>query len=173
MSNQPCFDVQAFMHDLEDAGAVLRELSPARSGSALSVSVGSGSVVPGAEVMLRHGLYLVFVTAVHVSPDPEIVYQFAHYENPCRVTLQTRAVAGEPVPSIAGIYQGADWHEREIHDFFGIEFSGHPHLKPLILSRGDRQLRPLLKETDNLRKREDVVFFETAEHDIDGSDTET
>ena len=32
------------------------------------------------------------------------------------------------VPSATGIYPGANWHERETWDFFGIIFDGHPAL---------------------------------------------
>jgi len=60
------------------------------------------------------------------------------------------------VPSIAEIYQGAAWHEREAYDFFGIRFSGHPNLKPLILTREDKNLNPLLHRQERLKKREEV-----------------
>ena len=36
-------------------------------------------------------------------------------------------------PSITGIYRGAEWHERETHEMFGIEFEGHPRLVNLYL----------------------------------------
>ena len=32
------------------------------------------------------------------------------------------------VPSVAGIWSTADWHEREVFDLFGIQFMGHPNL---------------------------------------------
>jgi NADH-quinone oxidoreductase subunit C len=31
------------------------------------------------------------------------------------------------------VYRGANWHERETHEMFGIDFVGHPHLVPLLL----------------------------------------
>jgi NADH-quinone oxidoreductase subunit C len=34
------------------------------------------------------------------------------------------------------VFAGADWHERETHEMFGIEFSGHPGLAPLLLPPG-------------------------------------
>lgn len=37
------------------------------------------------------------------------------------------------VDSVVEIYPGADWHERETHEMFGVTFSGHPHLRPLLL----------------------------------------
>jgi NADH:ubiquinone oxidoreductase subunit C len=37
------------------------------------------------------------------------------------------------LPTVTPIYRGADWHERETHEMFGIDFAGHPHLVPLLL----------------------------------------
>ncbi len=37
------------------------------------------------------------------------------------------------VDSLVGLYPGANWHEREAHEMFGIEFTGHPQLIKLYL----------------------------------------
>ncbi|MFI0821385.1 NADH-quinone oxidoreductase subunit C [Streptomyces sp. NPDC021098] len=37
------------------------------------------------------------------------------------------------LPTAVGVYAGAAWHERETHEMFGIGFSGHPGLAPLLL----------------------------------------
>jgi NADH-quinone oxidoreductase subunit C len=51
------------------------------------------------------------------------------------VLLRTRLPRLEPVvASIADIYPGANWNERETHEMFGIDVSGHPNLVPLLLS---------------------------------------
>ena len=81
------------------------------------------------------------------KPDEmEVVYDFNHYEHCCRVALRTRIPRGAPeLPTISGIYPGADWHERETHDFFGIVFTGHPCLEPLLLPE-DADFHPLRKD---------------------------
>ena len=38
--------------------------------------------------------------------------------------------------SATGVYRGAAWHERETYEMFGIEFTGHEGLKPLLLPDG-------------------------------------
>jgi len=38
--------------------------------------------------------------------------------------------------SLTGVYRGAAWHERETFEMFGIEFTGHEGLKPLLLPDG-------------------------------------
>jgi NADH-quinone oxidoreductase subunit C len=37
------------------------------------------------------------------------------------------------VASLVDVYAGANWHEREAHEMFGIEFEGHPNLVHLYL----------------------------------------
>ena len=77
----------------------------------------------------------------------EVVYDFSRYDfDLCRVVIRTRIPRSNPVvPTITGIYTGANWHERETHDFFGIDFQGHPHLIPLLLPE-DADFHPLLKD---------------------------
>jgi NADH-quinone oxidoreductase subunit C len=77
----------------------------------------------------------------------EVVYDFSRYDfDTCRVVIRTRLDRNNPeVPTITGIYAGANWHERETHDFFGIKFKGHPHLIPLLLPE-DADFHPLLKD---------------------------
>ena len=40
------------------------------------------------------------------------------------------------VDTIRDLFPGADWHERETHEMFGIVFQGHPTLQPLYLPTG-------------------------------------
>ncbi len=77
----------------------------------------------------------------------EVVYDFSRYDfDLCRVVIRTRIDRNSPiVPTITNIYPGANWHERETHDFFGIKFDGHPHLIPLLLPE-DADFHPLLKD---------------------------
>jgi NADH:ubiquinone oxidoreductase subunit C len=46
-------------------------------------------------------------------------------------TLVARDAAS--LPTVTSVYRGADWHERETHEMFGIDFVGHPNLVPLLL----------------------------------------
>ncbi|MET9541312.1 NADH-quinone oxidoreductase subunit C [Streptomyces sp. NPDC006553] len=53
---------------------------------------------------------------------------------PRRLLLRTTVPHTAPVlPTAIGVYAGAGWHERETHEMFGVDFTGHPHLVPLLL----------------------------------------
>lgn len=79
-------------------------------------------------------------------PQMEVVYDFSHWDALCRVVIRVRIPRDNPeVPTISEIFSGANWHERETHDFFGIKFIGHPNLEPLLLPE-DADYHPLLKD---------------------------
>ncbi|MRR57090.1 MAG: NADH-quinone oxidoreductase subunit C [Deltaproteobacteria bacterium] len=76
----------------------------------------------------------------------EIVYDYTCFESGERVTVRTFVGREQPqLPTLSGVYPGADWHERETHDFFGVIFSGHPDLTPLLLPE-DADFHPLRKD---------------------------
>ena len=109
-----------------------------------------------AECMLAQEMFLVFVGGLHVKPAIEIVYQFASFERACRLVVRVPVDAENSVPTISDIYQGANWHERETRDFYGVKFSGHPNLVPLILAEEDVDLKPLLKKDEDLKETTEV-----------------
>jgi NADH-quinone oxidoreductase subunit C len=37
------------------------------------------------------------------------------------------------LPSVTGIFETANFHEREVYDFFGVEFDGHPGLTRILM----------------------------------------
>jgi NADH-quinone oxidoreductase subunit C len=62
------------------------------------------------------------------------------------VAFRTRVPREDPeVPTISSVFPGANWHERETHDFFGIRFAGHANLTPFLLPE-DATYHPLRKD---------------------------
>lgn len=54
-----------------------------------------------------------------------------------RVTFSTDLDADSPsAPSLVEVFPGANWHEREAHEMFGIDFAGHPNPAHLYLPEG-------------------------------------
>ena len=63
----------------------------------------------------------------------ETVYHFLSTRSLQRLRLKTAASGPEPtVPTITGVFPGANWYEREAWDMFGIRYEGHPNLKRLL-----------------------------------------
>ncbi|BBE42489.1 NADH-quinone oxidoreductase subunit C [Conexivisphaera calida] len=50
------------------------------------------------------------------------------------------------VPSLSGIWVSAEFQEREMYEFFGVNFEGHPDLRPLLLTPDLAAQRPLRKD---------------------------
>jgi NADH-quinone oxidoreductase subunit C len=53
-----------------------------------------------------------------------------------RVAADCADAAAPEVPSAAGLWPGAQWHEREAYDMFGIRFRGHPDLRRILMWDG-------------------------------------
>lgn len=74
---------------------------------------------------------------------------FAHVQSTSRhwgVTLKTDVSEDAPVvDSWVPVFPGADWHERECWEMYGIGFEGHPKLRHLYLP-GEFEGHPLRKD---------------------------
>lgn len=89
--------------------------------------------------------YIKCLTAVDYIEWLEMVYCLYSFKNNWSINIKARLDAQKPeVDSITSIYRGADWHEREMAEMFGINIIGHPNLKTLLLA-GDEEGYPLRK----------------------------
>ncbi len=114
----------------------------------LDVELPPEKIPQAAEILSRENFFIESITGVDWIDEQqlEVVYDFNHFDELCRVVIRTRTDRNNPeIPTISHIYQGANWHERETHDFFGIKFIGHPDLSPLLLPE-DADFHPLLKD---------------------------
>ena len=114
----------------------------------LEVTVEPENVVAAAEIMDRHGFAIDAVTGMDWPTQGllEVIYDFLHFENGMRVAFRSRIARNDPkIATISKVFPGADWHERETHDFFGIAFVGHRDLSPFMLP-DDATYHPLLKD---------------------------
>lgn len=89
-----------------------------------------------AGVMTGEGARLATVTAVPISEhDCRLIYHWDIEGLLINIAAATRAGR---IASIAGICAAADWIEREIHDYFAVEFDGRADMPPLVLRPEDR-----------------------------------
>jgi NADH-quinone oxidoreductase subunit C len=83
-----------------------------------------------AHEMTRLGFRLSTMTGL-AQDDGQTGVIYHYVAAGCAVHFKTRSRGGTQ-PSIAPIVRAASWIEREIHDFFGLRFEGHPNLAPLL-----------------------------------------
>lgn len=99
-----------------------------------------------ARCLYEHEFFLEDIAGLDSTDGLVAVYHFDHFSRPGRVALYVAVPHERPeIPSISHIFNGAAWHERECHDFFGIRYAGHPDLSPLLVPE-DLDGYPLLKE---------------------------
>jgi len=78
--------------------------------------------------------YLRCLSAVDYVDYVEVVYHLLSLGQRQKAVMKTRVF--EPdlvVDSVVGVWRGADWHEREAADLFGVSFRGHPNPRRLLL----------------------------------------
>lgn len=92
--------------------------------------------------------YLSFVSAID-RPEAghlEVLYHVYAFESKEELVLKVRVPRDAPaLPSVTGIWDGANWHEREAYDLFGVVFEGHPNLRRIMMTE-DWVGHPLRKD---------------------------
>ena len=82
-----------------------------------------------------------------IIPDPDekyqekrfaVIYHLLSIDKNWRIRLKTFTGSENPpiVQSVTGIWNSADWFEREAFDLFGIYFDGHPDLRRILTDYG-------------------------------------
>ncbi|OIO03205.1 MAG: hypothetical protein AUJ49_04795 [Desulfovibrionaceae bacterium CG1_02_65_16] len=119
----------------------------AKTGQSVVAFVPAGSIVAAAKRLREAGWHLEDLAALDCVEGFVVSYHFAHFTQPGRVTVRVLAPHEAPeVPSIAGVYPGAEWHERETRDFHGVVFPGNPNLIPLLIDPDMADCFPLRKD---------------------------
>lgn len=79
-------------------------------------------------------VYFSFLTAVDQENKFLLRYRVASLENKKSLILKLEIRKDNPtIDSVTSVWSGADWHEREVYDLFGIIFEGHPDLRRILL----------------------------------------
>jgi len=96
---------------------------PPAAGAARSVFVPADAVLAAARRLDAAGCHLEDLSGLDCVEGILVTYHFARYERNERIVLRTLASHEDGrVPSIAAVFGGAEWHERELHDFFRGDF---------------------------------------------------
>ena len=82
-----------------------------------------------------------------VSPRFHVIYQLTSLAKNLSLQLRVPLEDGEPhIPTATGVYEVANWRERELKDMFGIIADGHPDPRILLLPEGWDDKHPLRKD---------------------------
>ena len=74
-------------------------------------------------------------SGVDARSHMEILYHFTFEEINLLVSLRVKLDKSRlEIDSLAPLFEGANWIEREMHELLGIGFKGHPDLRRLLLS---------------------------------------
>lgn len=62
-----------------------------------------------------------------------VVYSLLSHTHNHRLWIKVFVNDPDPqIPSLTGLWRGANWPEREIYDLFGVTFTGHPDLRRIL-----------------------------------------
>jgi len=80
--------------------------------------------------------YLFCLTGVDWEPELGVVYHLESTTHRHNIVVKVKTADRENpnFDSVWDIWRTAEFHEREVFDFFGIKFNNHPNLKRLFLT---------------------------------------
>jgi NADH-quinone oxidoreductase subunit C len=76
------------------------------------------------------------VTASDWPPRAErfdVIYCLYSTHHRHRVRIKVKVGEHQPIPSVTGIWPAANWLEREVYDMFGVNFTGHPDRRRILM----------------------------------------
>jgi NADH-quinone oxidoreductase subunit C len=142
-----------------------------QSGVALSAQVPVGRLRDAANACEASGLYLESITGLDFQDTAELVYHLNFYEPKSRIALRILlALDQKALPTVSDIFPAALWLEREVHEFFGILFTDHPDLRPLLLPE-DADYHPLRKtfgKVNAYRERKAIYGGDSERSEVSG-----
>lgn len=66
------------------------------------------------------------------TPRFEVIYHLHQFPSHRRLRLKVTAEETEEIPTLTGVFRGANWPEREVFDLYGLRFAGHPDLSRIL-----------------------------------------
>jgi NADH-quinone oxidoreductase subunit C len=128
------------------------------SGVFCAASVPPGKLLEVLGASKEAGFYLETMTGLDFQDGLEVVYHLNCFEPKSRISLRMALAQGAAAPTASTVFAAADWLEREVREFFGIQFDGHPDPRNLLLPE-DADYHPLKKDFGTVhayRTREEI-----------------
>jgi NADH:ubiquinone oxidoreductase subunit C len=122
------------------------------SGEWLNILIDAGAWRSMAKLLRTEPLnldYLFCLTCVDWKTHFTMVYHLTSTTHSHTVVVKSKLDRTDAaISTVSDIWRTAELHEREVYDLFGVEFSGHPDLRRLILT-DDWQGFPLRKDNED------------------------
>jgi NADH-quinone oxidoreductase subunit C len=127
--------------------AFITSLQQVVAGTSLSLYLGDWTViVPASQIIqaathLRDAPEAAFdycsdLTATDWPPRAErfdVIYCLYSTRHRHRVRLKVKLAENQPLASVTGVWTAANWLEREVYDMFGVNFTGHPDRRRILM----------------------------------------
>jgi NADH-quinone oxidoreductase subunit C len=125
----------------------IASLQTAISGTTLSLYLGDWTVIVPASLIVEAAThlrdatdaafdYLSDLTATDWPPRAErfdVIYCLYSTRHRHRVRLKVKVGENQPLASVTGVWTAANWLEREVFDMFGVNFTGHPDRRRILM----------------------------------------
>jgi NADH-quinone oxidoreductase subunit C len=93
--------------------------------------------------------YLFCVTGVDWKTHLTMVYHLSSTVHRHLLVVKVKLDRGAPIiPTVSDIWRTAEFHEREVYDLLGVEFTEHPDLRRLFMT-DDWKGWPLRKDYED------------------------
>jgi NADH-quinone oxidoreductase subunit C len=136
-------------------GAAWKDRPSDPSGFQGEITLDSRDIRTLFRLLKEKGCYLETITALDFPDHFELVYILCLLQPLFRILARTKISKDAQPVSISKIYPGAIWMEREVYDFYGIKFLGHPDLKRILLP-DDATIYPLRKDFGKTKLTQEI-----------------
>lgn len=119
-------------------GTALLETVEFRNETTLVVELASLETTLKEAFELGYDFLLDISSIDHDQEEPrfEMVYELANIDDSKHLRIRSKVEEGGQVPTAVNIWKTANWHEREVYDMMGIEFTDHPDLRRILMWEG-------------------------------------
>ena len=142
----------------EELKIKLSELLPAatfdESGEWLNMNIGVNEFLNTVQLFRNNPDlnfdYLFCLTCVDWKTHLTMVYHFESTQYRHQVVVKVQLDRNKPeIETVSHLWRTAEFHEREVYEFYGVNFLNHPDLRLLILPDGWEGKNPMRKDFED------------------------